>query len=242
MDVAQSAPAEATPQPDNDFLRIPTGIPGLDAMMEGGLPFPSTVLVAGPAGTGKTTFALQYLAEGVRQGHQGLFFTTLSEPTQWMLRFVQRYTFLDRDSFGKQIKFVELGPALREGKDTAEVLGFIEDRVSEVMPQRIVIDPITVVGGMVEGNYRTFLYDLTTRMKNWQSSTVMTGEVLPDQLYPIEVSYTVDMVLLLTYGVTQEGARRKYLEILKMRGTNHLTGRHIVDISSKGFCVQPGLR
>ena len=95
---------------------------------------------------------------------------------------------------------------------------------------------------MVQGNYRTFLYDLTTRMKNWQSSTVMTGEVLPDQLYPAEVSYIVDVVLLLTYGVTQEGARRKYLEILKMRGTNHRTGRHLVDASANGFSVQAGMR
>ncbi len=227
---------------DDDFLRLPTGISGLDQMMEGGFPFPSTVLVAGPAGTGKTTFSLQFLAEGVRQGQQGLFFTTLSEPTQWMLRFIGRYKFIDKEAFGRQIKYVELGPVLREATSHAQVLDFIEDQIAEVMPQRIVVDPVSVIGDLVPGNYRTFLYDLTTRLKNWQATTVLTGEVLPDQLYPIEVSYIADAVVLLTYGISQEGARRKYLEILKMRGTNHATGRHLVDTSAKGFSVQAGLR
>jgi len=67
---------------DLKISRMETGIPSLDEMMEGGFPFPSTILVAGAAGTGKTTFALQFLAQGAKQGEQGLFFTTLSEPTQ----------------------------------------------------------------------------------------------------------------------------------------------------------------
>jgi circadian clock protein KaiC len=49
--------------------RVKSGINGLDEMMQGGLPFPSTVLVAGSAGTGKTTFALQFLAQGVKRAY-----------------------------------------------------------------------------------------------------------------------------------------------------------------------------
>ena len=222
--------------------RIECGIPGLDSMMEGGFPFPSTILVAGAAGTGKTTFALQFLSKGAKSGDMGLFFTTLSEPTQWMLRFVSEFKFIDKDTFGREIQYVELGSYLREERNPEKILDFIEDHITETMPQRIVIDPVTVLGELLLDDYRIFLYELTTRLKNWQATTILTGEVLPNESYPVEVSYIVDGILVLSYEIAPEGGRRKYLEILKMRGTNHMTGKHLVDITTDGFAVQPGLR
>ncbi|MBM4237555.1 MAG: hypothetical protein FJ151_03620, partial [Euryarchaeota archaeon] len=68
----------------SDLARIPSGIPGLDEMIEGGFPFPSVILVSGTAGTGKTTLALKFLCQGAERGERGLYITTLSEPTQWM--------------------------------------------------------------------------------------------------------------------------------------------------------------
>jgi len=224
------------------LTRIKTGIPGLDEMIEGGWPFPSTVLVAGSAGTGKTTFGLQFLTQGALEGEQGLFFTTLSEPTQWMLRFTSGFTFLNKEHFGREIQYVELGTLLRDERNPDRILDFIEEQITEIMPQRIVIDPVTVIGELIQEDYRSFLYDLTTRLKNWQSTTMLTGEVLPGQAYPVEVSYIVDSVVVLSYDVSAEGSRRKYLEILKMRGTNHMTGKHLVNLSVDGFGVQAGLR
>ncbi len=225
-----------------DLVRLKSGIPGMDEMMEGGFPFPSTVLVAGGAGTGKTTMAIQFLAQGAQDGEQGLFFTTLSEPTQWMLRFVSRFGFIKREYFGTKIKYVDLGPFLMENNQPSTVLEHIEEQIAEHMPQRIVIDPLTVVGEMISGSYRTFLYDLTTRLKNWQAVSVLTGEVLPGQAYPVELAYVVDTLVLLSTDLSPEGTRRKYLEILKMRGTNHGTGKNLVDLSARGFVVQVGLR
>ena len=119
-----------------DLVRIPTGIPGLDEMIEGGFPFPSVVLVSGPAGTGKTTFALKYLCEGAKKGEQGLYFTTLSEPTQWMLRFATQFAYVNKKHFGKQIIFCDMGSIIRNG-DPEEMLAFIDAKVAEIMPQRI---------------------------------------------------------------------------------------------------------
>jgi circadian clock protein KaiC len=222
--------------------RVKSGINGLDEMMQGGFPFPSTVLVAGSAGTGKTTFALQFLAQGVRDGEQGIFFTTLSEPTQWMLRFVTHFTFLDKDTFGRQIKYVDLGPFLRKERDPEKLLTYIDDQISEHMPQRIVIDPVSVIGSLIKTDYRMFLYDLSTHLKNWRAISILTGEVLPQEPYPVEISYIVDSVVLLSLGLTSEGSRRKYLEILKMRGTQHATGQHLMDVSGDGITVSKGLR
>ncbi len=218
-----------------EFRRISTGVKGLDEMVEGGFPFPSVALVAGGAGTGKTTFAMSFLTEGARKGEQGLFFTTLSEPTQWMLRYASQFGFIDKDYFGNEIKYEDIGLLLqKEGYE--ELLDFIDDKIAEVMPQRVVIDPITVVGSFFEEDYRSFLFELTNLLKNWQAVSVLTGEVAPDEPYPAEITYAVDSVVLLTM-IEEEGSRRKYLEVLKMRGTDHTTGRQPISITSSDGIV-----
>jgi circadian clock protein KaiC len=228
---------------DDSFARISSGIPGLDEMIEGGFPCPSMILLAGAAGTGKSTFCLQFLTKGAELGERGLFFTTLSEPTQWMLRFTSRYKFVNRDFFGKEIKFVELGPVIQENPDCTSILDFIEENIVEVMPSRIVIDPVTIIKDLALGNkYRCFLYKLSTHLKNWQATTIVTGEVLPKEPYPVEISYIADGVLLLNYGVTNDGRTQKFFEVLKMRGTQHSTGKNLVNISRDGMQINPGLR
>ncbi len=211
--------------------RISSGISGLDDMMKGGFPFPSVVLVAGSAGTGKTTFGMKFLIEGANKGEQGLFLTTLSEPTQWMLRYASQFDFIKKEYFGREILYEDMGLMLqRDGYE--ELLDFVDDKIAEVMPQRIVIDPITVVGAFFEEDYRLFLFELTNLLKNWQAVTVLTGEVNPGETYPAQISYAVDSVILLTM-MEEEENRRKYLEVLKMRGTNHMTGRRPFTITQE---------
>ncbi|MFP3871332.1 MAG: RAD55 family ATPase [Candidatus Aenigmatarchaeota archaeon] len=217
------------------FKRISTGVKGLDEMVAGGFPFPSVVLVAGGAGTGKTTFAMSFLTEGAKNGEQGLFFTTLSEPTQWMLRYASQFDFINKDFFGDEIQYEDIGLLLqKEGSE--ELIDHIDDKIAEVMPQRIVIDPITVVGEFYDEDYRTFLFELTNLLKNWQAVSLLTGEVSPEEHYPAEITYAVDSVILLTM-MEEEGSRRKYLEVLKMRGTDHTTGRQPISITSSDGVV-----
>jgi circadian clock protein KaiC len=214
-----------------EFPRIASGIPGLDEMIEGGFPFPSVILIAGGAGSGKTTFAQRFLFAGAEKGEQGLFFSTLSEPAQWMLRYATQFDFVKPEYFGKEVVYCDLGNVIRKSSGE-ELLQFIDSKVAEIMPQRIVIDPITVVGTMMKSDYRVFAFDLTTRLKNWQATTLLTGEVNPGEMYPVEMSYAVDGVILLVLS-DEPDARRKYIEVLKMRGTNHVTGKQSVDISRK---------
>jgi len=207
----------------DNLVRIPTGVRGLDDLVEGGFPYPAVILVAGSAGTGKTTMALQFLSKGAENGEVGLYFTTLSEPTQWMLRFASRFQFLRKEDFGKLIHYVDMGHMVRRAS-AEDLISFIDDKIAQYMPQRVVIDPITVVGNFLGEEYRAFLYDLTTDLKNWQATTVLTGEVAPGQMYPPEVAYAADGIILLMME-EESDARRKYLEVLKMRGTNHVTGK-----------------
>ena len=59
---------------------------------------------------------------------------------------------------------------------------------------------------------------------------MVTGEVNPGELYPTELAYAVDGIVLLLMA-EEEGARRKYIEVLKMRGTNRMTGKQSIDIN-----------
>ncbi|MFW5898765.1 MAG: RAD55 family ATPase [Candidatus Saliniplasma sp.] len=215
----------------NGFRRISTGVDGLDEMVGGGFPFPSVALVAGSAGTGKTTFAMEFLVEGAKKGEQCLFFTTLSEPTQWMLRYAGQFDFIDKEFFGKEIQYVDMG-LLLQSDGYEDILDFIDDKIAEIMPQRIVIDPITVVGMFFEEDYRSFLFELTNLLKNWQAVTVLTGEVNPGETYPPQITYAVDSVILLSM-LEEESSRRKYLEVLKMRGTDHTTGKQPISITTE---------
>ena len=222
--------------------RLTTGIYGLDEMIGGGFPFPATVLLAGPAGAGKTIFSLQFLCEGVTQNEKGIYFSTMSEPTQWMLRFLSDFDFIDKKWFGEQLQYVDLGPVISDGIDPLKLLFIIEEKITEFMPQRIVIDPITIIRSVMDMDYRTFLFNLTTRLKNWNAVTLLTGEVKPEESYPPEVSYIVDGLVLLYNVKIGVGERKRYLEVLKMRGVKHLTGDHLFDITRKGIVVQPGLK
>lgn len=217
------------------IARISSGVNGLDEMIEGGFPFPSVVLVAGSAGTGKTTLAMKFLMEGAKNGEVGLFFTTLSEPTQWMLRYASQFDFIKKEYFGREIHYEDAGLLLQKG-GYEDLLNFIDDKIAEHMPQRIVIDPITVVGAFFEKDYRLFLFELTNLLKNWQAVTLLTGEINPGEPYPAQISYAVDSVILLNM-LEEEGTRRKYLEVLKMRGTDHLAGRQPLTITKENGVV-----
>jgi circadian clock protein KaiC len=219
--------------------RVKSGVPGLDEMIEGGFPFPSSILVAGSAGTGKTTQALQFLTQGASEGERGVYFATLSEPIQWLLRFTEGFKFMKKEYFGEEIVYVDLGALLKKKGEFSDVMSAIEDTITEYMPQRMVIDPVTVL--TKKKGYREFLFDLSLALKNWETTTLLTGEVQPGVIYPVEVAHVVDGVVLLSSRIGQEGSRQRFLEVLKMRGTRHITGAHMTSITENGISVQVGM-
>lgn len=222
--------------------RLETGIPGLDEMTGGGWVVPSSVLIAGAPGTGKTTLAVQTLFHGARKGETCVYFTGISEPGWVVQQFLKGFAFFDQSLIDQgKVVFADIGAALRKG--AREGIEHIEREVERIGPSRIVIDPITAVHTAVdsERQYRELLHDLTAHMKGLNTVLIMTSETDPHEHKWGTDGYMVDSIVLLT--CPKEGTvRRKYLEVVKMRGTKHMPGDHVADLGAGGFSVQPGLR
>ena len=84
--------------------RLPTGVPGLDNLLGGGLPEFSFNLIAGTPGSGKTTLAQQIMFSLANPENRALFFTVLGEPALKMLRYQQQFAFFDHDKINESIR------------------------------------------------------------------------------------------------------------------------------------------
>ena len=87
---------------------LPTGVPGLDTVLGGGLPEYSFNLVAGGPGSGKTTLAHQIMFANATAERPALYFTVLGEPTLKMLRYQRQFSFFDPELAGSAIQFINL--------------------------------------------------------------------------------------------------------------------------------------
>src|SRR5437868_7132427 len=94
--------------------RLATGVPGLDAVLGGGLPEFSFNILAGAPGTGKTTLAHQIMFANASPERPALYFTVLGEPALKMLRYQQQFQFFDADKVSSSIRFINLSQVVLE--------------------------------------------------------------------------------------------------------------------------------
>src|SRR4029078_5744783 len=94
--------------------KLATGIPGLDAVLGGGLPELSFNLIAGGPGGGKTTLAHPIMFASATAERPALYVTILGEPPLKMLRYQQQYSFFDEAKVSKHVRFVHFGAELLE--------------------------------------------------------------------------------------------------------------------------------
>lgn len=222
--------------------RVTSGVPGLDEMIQGGFPFPSVVLVGGEPGTGKTTLALQSLFYGAEKGELGLYVTAISEPAWVVQKFLEEFSFYSQKAIEtEKLVFVDIDGSVSE--DPENILDILGKNVEKYEPKRVVIDPITSIKNALGDGiaYRRFLHDMMSYLKTHGCTTILTTEYSYSDIPRSVDAYMVDALLILSY-MELENARKKYLEVLKMRGTKHLTGRRSLIISEGGLRVQPELR
>jgi circadian clock protein KaiC len=223
--------------------KLETGIPGFDHVTMGGLPRGRATVVAGQAGSAKTVFAGQFLAEGVRRGQPGVF-VSMEEPAADLRANLSTLGWdIAAWEASTDWQFVDASPMLRED-GSAEPYSFaaLEAQIGHAIDatgaERLVIDSLTSVFALSEqpGVARQRLRRLVARLRASGLSVLLTVETASDPAgalsrYGIE-EFVADNVVLLRN--TREGkGRRRTLEVLKMRGATHRKGDY-------AFTVQPG--
>jgi circadian clock protein KaiC len=232
-----------------DQPRISTGVEGLDIILEGGVDENRLYLYEGRPGTGKTTIALQFLLEGVRQGEQVLYIT-LSETERelqlvakrhgWSLEGVSLFelvppeTTLDPDR-----ELTVFHPAEMELNETTKL---ILDRVSELNPKRVVIDSLSELRLLAHSplRYRRQVLALKHYFTSRQCTVILLDD-LSSQQTDLQLHSIAHGVVLLEQTAIDYGAERRRLRVVKMRGIKFRGGYHDFIIEKGGLNVFPRL-
>jgi circadian clock protein KaiC len=216
-----------------------TGDPALDAILGGGIPARSMIVVAGQPGSGKTVLTLQMLFRAARRGKRCIYFTTLSEPAVKLIQFMQLFSFFDEGLLDDKLLFVDLGAAVRAGGE--QVVGEIVARVESFGAELIAIDSFKAIDdGRAQGR-RPAVYDLAVQIAALGATSLLLGEYEPaDQAKFAEFAVADGIVRLGSQELGLTSIRE--LEVLKLRGAAYVSGRHFCEITSDGFAVYPRVR
>ena len=225
-----------------ELEKISTGIPSLDAILNGGLPRNSVNVIAGPPGTGKSILAQQIVFHNARRDERAPYLVTVSEPTVKMLRYSQQFTFFDPDRVGQNVIYLDIGSVLLEG-GLSEVARQIERYIEEYSPTILAIDSFKAIHEVAEDapKLREFAYRLAVRLTTWGTTTLLVGEYTRENIYEAPIFAVADGIILLDHE-SRGMETYRYLEVLKMRGDDYFSGRHPFTISADGITVYPRLK
>jgi circadian clock protein KaiC len=226
--------------------KLPTGVPGLDLVLGGGLPEFSFTLIAGEPGTGKTTLAQQFLFENATPELTALYFTVLGEPAVKMLRYQQQYTFFDPRKVDESIRFVNLTDDVLE-RGLEGVLERIVHEVKESGAAFVVVDSFrSLVRATDPGNatappeLQKFVERLAVHLTTWEVTSLLVGEYEDAGRRGNGVFTIADSILSLSQASDNNSVVRK-LQVVKVRGQAQMPGLHTFRITDDGLQVFPRL-
>lgn len=219
--------------------RLPTGVPGMDQVLGGGLPEYSFNIIAGPPGSGKTTLAHQLMFAMATPQRPALYFTVLGEPPLKMMRYQQQFDFFDTEQVNRSIRFLSLGEDIANG-DLKQVLRRISAEVQSHAPGLVFIDSFRSVmladrNAEIFLNLQQFIQQLGMLMTSWQATTFLVGEHF-SEIDPNPVFTVADGMIWLRQSVERNSVVRK-MEISKLRGAASVPGLHTFRITSAGLEV-----
>lgn len=240
-----------------------TGITGLDEMLEGGIPTRYTILVAGGPGTGKSTFAMQFLKNGVDQYGENGIYITLEEKAEDMIRNFGNYGWdlskvkiismiPKKASIAQETKYVSVGGGAGDG-NTVElspkkfsvdlVADLIKEHVQKSDAKRLVIDSLAALSAQLEDPFsiRQEILGLSNLLGELGCTSLLLTEMPEGQKgisrYGIEEFVCQGVIAL--YNIRKGSERARGLEILKMRGTKHSQKICMMELAGDGFQVYP---
>jgi len=227
---------------ESEIERIDVGIEGLDDMILGGVPIRSLMTVIGSAGTGKTTFGLQFLNQTMQSGGSGVYITleetegaiiSTAEEKGWPFE-----QYVDDD----QLIVVAMDP-IEMANSLDSIRGDISRLVNDFGADRLVLDSVSLLEMMYDhpAKRRSEVFDFARSLKRAGVTTMLTSEANADNSYQSRhglVEYLVDAVFVLQYVRPNDFQEtRLAVEIQKIRDANHSRETKPYDITDDGISV-----
>ena len=223
--------------------KLPTGVPGLDAVLGGGLPRYSFNLIAGEPGAGKTTLAQQMVFRNALPEAPALYCTVLGESPIKMLRYQQQFSFFDPSKVGGAIRFLSLTDDVLES-GLEGVLARIVREVEEANPAFVVVDSFrTLISSLghappSDAELQAFTQRLALHLTAWQTTSFLVGEYREAEMQSNPVFTIADGIIWMTQATDRNSVVRK-IQVVKIRGQEQMPGLHTFRITGDGLRVFP---
>ncbi|HRW47058.1 MAG: circadian clock protein KaiC [Caldilinea sp.] len=231
--------------------KLATDIPGFDLVTLGGLPRGRTTLVAGTAGSAKTVFAAQFLAEGILHSQEAGVFVTFEEPPDDLRRNMASFGWPIADWERQGLwRFVDGSIQAHDDDhvvgqyDLGGLLVRIEHAVTSVNARRVSLDSLgAIFNRLHDGDtVRHELLRISVALKRMNVTSVLTAERTSEygdiSRHGVE-EFVADNVVILRNALEDE-KRRRTIEVLKYRGTLHQKGEFPFSVTpARGVTVIP---
>jgi circadian clock protein KaiC len=219
--------------------RVPTGVPGLDTVLHGGLLQWGVYMIQGRPGAGKTILANQVCFHHAARGGRVLYATLLAETHERLMFNLAPLSFFDASRFPEQITYLSAFSTLEEGglKALVEVL---RREVRARKSTLLVVDGLVTVeeSAQTKRDFKKFIHELQIHA-NFAGCTILL--LTSANTEPVGPEHTmVDGVLELADNRLGRRAERE-LEVKKFRGSSYLRGGHAFQITRDGIVVLPRL-
>ena len=222
--------------------RLATGIEELDLVLDGGLSPGSLVVLAGAPGTGKTILAQQICFASATRDRKAIYYTTLSEPHSKLVKHLEPFSFFDASALEERVEFIHLGDLLQDdGDGLGLVVSEVVDKCFEVKPSVVVIDSAKALQVFADDQaLRVAYYQLASRVAHTGAVLILVGEYTQDEIESRVELALADGIVQVAYE-SYEPVDRRWLRVVKMRGADHLAGKHSFRITPGGCEVFPRL-
>ncbi|MDD5023063.1 MAG: ATPase domain-containing protein [Candidatus ainarchaeum sp.] len=221
--------------------RVKTGIEGLDEMLNGGIPKNRHVTLYGGPGTGKTSFAFEYIYKGAQQGEAGVYIS-LEETAEDIISNMKT-TFPMFEDVEKLINSKKMEIIKPDTLGLDGVAGILEDRILSNKIKRVVIDSLTIMK-MTSGvdEYRPMLFEFLSLLRGLDCTSMTTLEAskINKETVEYDIEHFVMDGIINLYNLDRKDKRIRALEIFKLRGTNHSRDLVPFKVTPSGIKVYTG--
>jgi circadian clock protein KaiC len=224
------------------LARLRTGSPELDEILGGGFPANSINLLIGEPGSGKTILAENLIFANAIEGERPiLYLTTLSEPLDKVVRYLQQFQFFDEAKLFGTITYESIGDQLVE-RGIAMLVPKLKEAITTMRPKIIVIDSFKAIHDLAatQAEMRRMLYELASLLTAYETTVFLIGEYSEEHVSRLPEFAVADGMVALARSKTSVRDER-YLRVIKLRGSSYLQGEHGFRISAEGLTVYPRL-